>query len=61
MLENGGSQSNKIEIHIDMIPEVSKKELEGWLSHQLEQTPKITVGALFEKYIRSNCALLCQK
>jgi hypothetical protein len=42
---------NKIEIHIDMIPDISKKDLDNWLSAQIEQNHKATVGAIFEKYI----------
>jgi predicted Rossmann fold flavoprotein len=51
MLNWSGSNRNKVEIHIDMIPDVSKKEVSGWLAQQIEASPKITVGALFERYI----------
>jgi hypothetical protein len=43
--------SNKVEIHIDMIPDVGKKDLDSWLSQQMQQNQKITVGSLFEKHI----------
>jgi predicted Rossmann fold flavoprotein len=42
---------NKIEIHIDMIPDISKKDLDNWLAAQIEQNHKATVGVIFEKYI----------
>jgi hypothetical protein len=51
MLGNGGSLVNRVEIHIDMVPDIGKKDLEGWLVQQMEQTRKITVGNLLEKYI----------
>jgi predicted Rossmann fold flavoprotein len=47
----GGEKLNKIEIHIDMVPDISKKEIGGWFAQRIESTPKITVGTLFEKNI----------
>lgn len=47
--ENG--VSNKIEIHIDMLPDIGKKDLDSWLAQQMQQNHKITVGNLFEKHI----------
>jgi predicted Rossmann fold flavoprotein len=46
-----GTTRSKVEIHIDMVPDIGKKEIGGWLAQQIEATPKITVGTLFEKYI----------
>ncbi len=51
LLSWGKEKSNKVEIHIDMIPDIGKKEISGWLSQQVESSPKITIGALFEPYI----------
>jgi predicted Rossmann fold flavoprotein len=51
LLGRANGSGNKIDIHIDMIPDISKKELDNWLTQQLEQNHKITVGILFEKYI----------
>jgi predicted Rossmann fold flavoprotein len=47
----GGDKINKVEVHIDMVPDISKKEIGGWLAQRIESTPKITVGTLFEKNI----------
>jgi predicted Rossmann fold flavoprotein len=46
-----GTARNKVEIHIDMVPDIGKKEIGGWLAQQIEASPKITVGTLFEKNI----------
>ena len=51
MLAQGRSPGNKIEIHIDMIPDVDKKLLESWVASRLEQAPKMSIGTLFEDYI----------
>lgn len=51
MLSHGRSPRNKIEIHIDMMPEIDKKQLEPWVAAKLEVVPKMTVGTLFEEYI----------
>jgi predicted Rossmann fold flavoprotein len=51
LLNWSGAARDKVEIHIDMIPDVGKKEIAGWLVQQIEASPKITVGALFERYI----------
>jgi predicted Rossmann fold flavoprotein len=51
MLGWGGEKLNKIEIHIDMIPDIGKKEISNWLAQRIESNPKITIGTLFEKNI----------
>jgi hypothetical protein len=51
MLAHGRSPRNKIEIHIDMMPDIDKKELEPWVAARLENSHKMTVGAMFEDYI----------
>ena len=51
MLSHGRSPENKVEVHIDMMPHVSKKELDAWVVSKMEQNHKITVGNLFEEYI----------
>jgi predicted Rossmann fold flavoprotein len=51
LLASNKGQERKVEIHIDMIPEISKKDLEIWLNQQIEQSHKATVGTIFEKYI----------
>jgi len=51
MLSHGRSPKNKIEVHIDMMPAVSKKELEAWVVSRLEQSHKMTVGKLFEDHL----------
>jgi hypothetical protein len=47
--ENG--RQHRVEIHIDMMPDFKKKDLESWFSQQISNTPKITAGVLFERYI----------
>jgi predicted Rossmann fold flavoprotein len=47
----GKEKLNKVEVHIDMVPDIGKKEIAGWLAQRIEATPKITVGALFENNI----------
>jgi predicted Rossmann fold flavoprotein len=51
LLNWSGAARDKVEIHIDMIPDIGKKEISGWLAQRIEATPKITVGTLFENYI----------
>jgi hypothetical protein len=40
-----------VEIHIDMVPDIKKKEMEAWLIQQSASSYKITVGAVFDNYI----------
>ena len=44
-------KKGKVEIHIDMVPGMDKKELENWLHQQLIAAPKMTAGEMLEKYI----------
>jgi predicted Rossmann fold flavoprotein len=44
-------KKGRVEIHIDMIPEKSRKELEVWFSEQIALYSKITVGELLAKYL----------
>jgi hypothetical protein len=47
--ENG--KKHKVEIHIDMMPNIKKKDLESWFDQRISGSPKITVGAVFEAFI----------
>jgi predicted Rossmann fold flavoprotein len=51
LLARDKGQQHRVEIHIDMIPEMKKKDLEGWMAQQTADNPKITVGSLFEDHI----------
>ncbi|HBC47068.1 MAG TPA: hypothetical protein DEO84_10050 [candidate division Zixibacteria bacterium] len=51
LLNWSGAARDKVEIHIDMIPDVDKKEIAAWLAQKIEASPKITVGTVFENHI----------
>jgi predicted Rossmann fold flavoprotein len=50
LLDRHGDR-NRVEIHIDMIPDIKKKDLEIWIAQRIIDSPKITVGKLLEEYI----------
>jgi hypothetical protein len=51
LLGREDGKRRRVEIHVDMMPDIKKKDLEGWFTQQIANTPKITVGALLEHYI----------
>ena len=51
LLGDNKSTRHAVRIHVDMIPNIKKKELETWVAQEISSSPKITVGELFEKNI----------
>lgn len=41
----------KVTLHIDMIPDIAKKDLENWFNQEMAASHKAPVGVILEKYI----------
>lgn len=51
MLGEDKADRHEVRIHIDLMPEIRKRDLEGWVTQELATTPKMTVGELFKEHI----------
>lgn len=51
LLARQNGKQHRVEIHIDMMPDIKKKDLDTWFTQQVTNSPKITVGALMQDYI----------
>ncbi|OGC96012.1 MAG: hypothetical protein A2W25_09735 [candidate division Zixibacteria bacterium RBG_16_53_22] len=51
LLGREDGKQHRVEFHIDMMPDIKKKDLDTWFTQQVANSPKITVGALLRDYI----------